>query len=249
MKKYLAYFDLLGFKDFIENNNIEEQKRGVNNIFRDIEAAMANDNYVDARHGVIADLSKYKIQVANFSDTFLLWTLDDSKESLDEILRVTYDFNWRTTVYNFPARGCMIYGDFFASSFQNENKEGGSYSSRSIFGSGLIDAYLKAESTQWSGAFIDESVIKKIESLGLDHSEYLTKYAKKYHVPLNNGETMLSYAFRLSSGELDESSFKNKSETIKFSFSSYNKTIEHKSVQIKLLNTIEFLKSELGSHR
>ena len=37
MKIFIAYFDFLGFKQFIKNNTLESQMNTVINIFRDIE--------------------------------------------------------------------------------------------------------------------------------------------------------------------------------------------------------------------
>jgi hypothetical protein len=41
MNRFIAYFDYLGFKKFIENNTLDYQKRIVVNNFRDIENALA----------------------------------------------------------------------------------------------------------------------------------------------------------------------------------------------------------------
>jgi hypothetical protein len=40
MKKFIAYFDYLGFKQFIDNNDLEYQRKIVGNNFRDIESAL-----------------------------------------------------------------------------------------------------------------------------------------------------------------------------------------------------------------
>lgn len=101
MKKFIAYFDYLGFKQFIENNDLQYQKRIMGNNFRDIESAITQGKSVEAPHGVIADLSNHKVNCINFSDTVVFWTNDDSIQSLSEILEVAYKFNWQATTFFF----------------------------------------------------------------------------------------------------------------------------------------------------
>lgn len=40
MKKFIAYFDYLGFKQFIDNNDLVYQRKIVGNNFPDIENAL-----------------------------------------------------------------------------------------------------------------------------------------------------------------------------------------------------------------
>ena len=89
MNRFIAYFDYLGFKKFIENNTLDYQKRIVVNNFRDIENALGKGKTKPAKYGVIADLSESKINCINFSDTVVFWTNDDSIDSLIEILGTT----------------------------------------------------------------------------------------------------------------------------------------------------------------
>ena len=94
MKKFIAYFDYLGFKQFIENNDLDYQKRIMENNFRDIENALGQGKLKQPTHGAIADLANSNINCINFSDTIVFWTNDDSESSLIEIIEVAYKFNW-----------------------------------------------------------------------------------------------------------------------------------------------------------
>ena len=103
MNCFIAYFDYLGFKEFIENNDLDYQKKIIGNNFRDLESALGQGKIKDVHHGVIADLSNSKINCINFSDTVVFWTNDDSNESLKELLDVSYKFNWQAVDFFFPS--------------------------------------------------------------------------------------------------------------------------------------------------
>ena len=245
MNTFIAYFDHLGFKDFIERNDFETQKNGVGNILRDIENAAADGRLKDAPYGVVADLSKITIRIINFSDTIIFWTQDDSVESLIEILKVTHRYNWGATGYFFPARGALAHGEIQPIDYSHKNDIGGAYYVNSIFGKGLIDVYQKAESMDWSGASIDSTVIKQIELLEIVPEEILKPFAKKYPVPYKDGSRKNEYAFKLVEEPINEEAFKNWSNGIRENFASYNKRVDSEGVQQKLKNTIEFLETAL----
>jgi len=248
--RYLAYFDLLGFKQFIENNTATEQMRGVDNIMIDIESAAAKNVTTPGRSGnVVADLTKFKVKTFLFSDTVIFWTEDDSLESLKEILEVAYNYNSRTTLQRFPARGALVCGHFREMFHDYQNKTGGAYVVSSVYGKALIDGYLLAESQDWSGAVIDQSVITKIQENGLNPIEFLSEHASLYDVPFKHEGGHELFAFKLSKdltqGSMNETAFKNNEDSIYQNFKNYNKTIDDPSVQRKIDNVLKYLRSFL----
>lgn len=246
MKKYIAYFDFLGFKEFIDNNDLENQKRSMGHIFREIEIALGQENVKEAPQGIIADLSKSKVNAINFSDTIVFFTNDDTKDSLIEILKVAFKFNWRTNGYVFPARGALVFGEIIYVPHSEKSEFNAVYNVNSVFGKGLVDAHIKAESQNWAGTVIDESFISQINELGLNHQDIIPKYAKKYKVPYKNiSFHEEEYVLNFIEGHMDKAAFKNYSKGIERNFSEYNKSINHPSVKNKLENTVEFLKSYL----
>jgi len=243
MKTYIAYFDHLGFKDFIERNDLETQKRGVVNILEVIERVAADGKLKNAPDGVVADLYNTTIFILNFSDTIVFWTQDDSKKSLLEILKVTFEYNWGATCYFFPARGALAYGEIQHLDYSYKNENGGAYYVNSIFGKGLVDVYQKSESTDWSGAIIDSSVIGKIIEMGLKPEILLNPFAKYYPVPYKDGSIIEEFAFKLVKEPINEEAFINWSKKIRDNFANYKKRVENESVQRKIQNTIDFLET------
>lgn len=243
--RFIAYFDYLGFKDFIEKNDPEYQKQIIGNNFRDIENALGLGKTKDgSRGGYIADISGSGINCINFSDTIIFWTNDDTDRSLHEILQVTHRFNWQAIDYFFPVRGCFLYGHLEYIEFRQDNEGGGVYNINSVYGKGLVAAHLKANQQDWAGTVIDNSIIDELNRRGLAPDEYLKDYAKKYKVPYKDqSDFPEEYVFSIIKGSLNAESLKNFTNGIIENFSAHNKSIDSASVKRKLENTIEFLKT------
>jgi hypothetical protein len=244
MERFIAYFDYLGFKDFIENNDLEKQRFIVGNNFRDMESALGRGKYKDVPRGVIADISESKINCINFSDTVVFFTNDTSDASLIELLEVSYQFNWQAIDYCFPVRGALVYGEMEYIDFKKSNNGGGVYNINSVFGKGLVKAHLKAESQNWAGTVLDESFISELSRRGLDLEEYLSPYAKKYKVPYkDNVEQEDEFVLNIIKGSLNDEGLKNYGNGIRDNFADYNKSVTDERVQQKIKNTLQFLQS------
>lgn len=247
MKTFIGYFDLLGFKEFVQKNEHTAQKQGMHNLFIEMGNALANGKVVkQSDGGYIPDLSDSKVRVLNFSDTIIFWTEDDSYSSLSEILKVIFLFNYTSTIHYFPARGTLIHGEIEHVYYDQENDKGGAYFINSVFGSGIVEAYQKAELLDWSGATIDSSTIDRIKFFEKEETQILSSYAKSYSVPYKNNKTINEYAFKLIQEPIDEKTYLNLEESIRNNFKNYNKSTENEAVQRKLKNTLEFLESSIN---
>lgn len=245
MKRFIAYFDYLGFKDFIENNDLDYQKRIMGNNFRDMESALSSGQTKSMPSGrFISDISDSKINCINFSDTIVFWTNDDSEESLQELLQVSHKFNWQAIDFFFPARGSVVYGELEYIDYKQHNDGGGIYNINSVYGKGLVKAHLKAEGQNWAGTVLDESLIDELTNRGLEPEKYLEKYAKKYKVPYKNGVDLPEeFVYRIITGSLNDEALKNYKRGIEENFGNHKKSLDNPGVQEKLANTIKFLES------
>lgn len=245
MNKFIAYFDFLGFKDFILNNDIEYQNQIMNNIYRDIESSLGNGKLIKSQKGLISDLSESRINCINFSDTIIFWTNDNTIESLKEITEVAYKFNWQAINFFFPVRGSLLYGEIIHADHRQYNVGGGKYNINSVFGRGIVEAHIKAESQDWAGSVIDQSVINYLIENNLEPTSFLSDYAKQYKIPYKTGIPIKNneFAFRLVKGNLNGVGHKNLKNSIKRNFADHKKDISEPSVKIKLENTLEYIKS------
>lgn len=144
-------------------------------------------------------------------------------------------------LYNFPIRGSIIKGDIRIVSGKQTNSKGGSYSVQCLYGKGLIKAHDKAEYQNWAGTVIDESIITDLEQNpnGIEFlSEFAIKYKVRYKTELGLDE---EYVLRVSKGITNELALKNTKENVEHVFALDNKSIEPKSVQLKIENTLKFI--------
>lgn len=244
MNKFIAYFDFLGFRSFIENNSLDEQIHILLANFISIESSLGKGKFNETSHGVVADLSDSRLNCLNFSDTIIFWTNDDSNESLNEILEVSYNFNWREIGYSFPVRGAIVFDEIYQFNHQTKNGIGGQYSINSVIGKGLIRAYTKANLQNWAGTVLDESFIEELIRRGYDLEKFLLPYAKKFRVPyIDEINLPEEYVLNLVKGSLNKTALDNFSIGIRENFAQYNKPVDNPSVQVKISNTLEFLES------
>lgn len=245
MKKFIAYFDYLGFKDFIEKNDLDFQIQIMNHNFRDIEDGIAKGKFRQGKNGgYVADLSKSTLNAINFSDTIVIWTNDDSLDSFVELIEAAFRFNHRSVNMTFPIRGMIVLDELESVAYSYTNDIGGTYNINSVFGKGLVKAHVQAEQQQWAGSVISEEVIDKFKSDGIDIDEVLKPFAQRYKVPYKPPFEIKyeEYALKLVTGINDEF-LKNVSKGIVDNFSQYNKDASHESTQEKLANTIAYLSS------
>jgi len=238
---YLAYFDFMGFKEFILNNDDDVLKRRMGHIFRDIEISLGQGKYQEPQRGVIlADISTSKLNCLNISDTVLFWTNECNYDSLRELMNVAYTFNWREVGYNFPLRGSVVKGKVHEVSGKNVNGEGGSYSIQCLFGVGLVNAHDLAESQEWAGTVIDNSIIEDLvkEEGGL---EFIENLALKYDVPFKKDVRKEHYAFRLKGGKRSDEALKNALKQVDYVFNLDNKPTDDYRVKLKIKNTKDFI--------
>jgi hypothetical protein len=240
MKRFIAYFDYLGYKEFLKGNSEKHIKERASHILRDIEMSLSqNKTKKVSENTLVANLGQTTINCLNISDTVIFWTPDDSIESCIELLSISYVFNWKQVLYNFPVKGCIIYDNFDFITGQQYNSKGAVYSPNLMYGKGLLNAHEKVEFLNWAGTVIDNSLTEKVFSEET-FQEFINKRAIKYKVPYK-GFYRNEYALRLVDGLLNDTAFENYKNAIIGVFEMDNKSVSP-SVEEKIKNTVDFLK-------
>jgi len=241
MKKFITYFDFLGFKNFILNNDSDYIKRRIGHILRDIEFAIGQGETTRTNYGVIANINNSKINCLNISDTVIFWTNDDSYDSFNELLKISFDFNYSVTCYNFPVRGAIVFDEIEIISGYQKTENGGIYNVNSVYGKGLVKAHLKAENLNLASCVIDNSVIEKIQEFG-NSKDIIGDFGIEYNVPYKNGD-ILNPEFVLKfyiGNSINEEAFTNRANGISGAFKGDNKGMNKRAEEM-LKNTIAFL--------
>lgn len=243
-KTFIAFFDLMGYSAFVENNEMTHVTYRVDHILRDIEFSLSLGKSNMPKGGIVtADRSQSRVNCLNISDSIIFWTNESTAAEFEEIIEVCYNLNWKMAKFNFPIRGALTYGDLGVKKWDDKNNTSHIYRGNVLYGKGLILAHQIAASMQWSGSMIDYSIFKSQIYAPEKMQQTVEKYAVKYRIPYKNGiKDIDEYAFMLSKPNFSEEALKNGIECIETVFSSDNKDATSKDVELKIKNTIEFFK-------
>lgn len=242
MQTYLAYFDILGFKQFIEEMPADHVNQYMHNLFRDSQSAVSGDNYIPGNPGqIVPDLAVSNIHCMHISDSIIFWTNDISDKSFQNIVTCSTFFLSRSLQATFAMRGCIAAGEITFDPFTIKNKQGFTFYNSSLYGTVLTDAYLKAEAQDWAGCFIDKTALEAAGSPALNTLIAENK-AILYSIPLKNGQYSDEYAIRTIHAEVNDVCFNNLSHTWELTFLRHNRdqTIDD-TARKKFNNTIAYL--------
>jgi hypothetical protein len=243
METFIAFFDILGFKEIVNNNNLAALKRQFENLLRDSQTALSSETYIQLDDStIVPDLKNQKVNCLHISDSIVFWTNSDSEEDFNDLVSVCYSFYWRTLKTTFPLRGCLTYGQIDFNPTTINNIENVNFYNYSLIGKGLVDAYIKAESIEFAGCLLDKLAIEKVSDKVINNLIYDQKICM-YKVPFKTGNSY-EHVFRPIKGNHNDVSFRNNANGIKRLFTSASKTEIDKmpySVKNKMNNTIDFI--------
>lgn len=244
MKTFIAFFDILGYKSLVENNEFEDVNRKISHLLRDIEFALSLRKAKRPERGIVtADRSESIVNCLNISDSILFWTPSVNQACFEQIVNVCYELNWKMTKFNLPIRGALTYGELGFVTWDDKNDNSTIYRGNILHGKGLIEAYQLANSMEWSGSLIDNSILNSTVCEEGEMIAFIEKYAVKYKIPYKNGfKDIEDYAFMITRPNFNEEAFRNGVELIRETFISDNKDFNSESARLKLENTINFYK-------
>lgn len=157
-KRFIAFLDIMGFKDRVARREHEE-------ILSELEEFQSKiSQYVSYQE-------KSEIQIALFSDSILIYSKDDSEDSLKSISQITkhvmmYAIQQQIPI---PLKGAIAAGMMTC----NQTKQ-------LYFGQALIDAYLLQESTKYYGIIAHHTAEKYIK-------DYKNDSFRDINAPLKSG--------------------------------------------------------------
>ncbi|MCK5138079.1 MAG: hypothetical protein KAR19_20005 [Bacteroidales bacterium] len=179
--KIVAFVDTLGFKQKISTLKHEDAKRVIKSFNSEIYQLWGRLNYNQ----------DYTIHGQTFSDSLIVYTDNESNESLRKVLNfLTELYKIAITKVDLPLRGGISIGDFDripATNFDNLQKE-------LVIGSAFIDAYFLESTNKIKG-----SKIIFRHNIHLTVEKKLKGFSSKKLLRLDNGE----YLYELIWGDIE----------------------------------------------
>jgi len=181
MKKFIAYFDILGYGERIKDKNIDEEhviQKDLRDDIREIIEKNANE--------------RIKFNTIPFSDTHIFYTDDVSEDAFEIIIKSSLIFMLLAAVRKhpyLPLRGVIHYGDFMAD-----------YANSIFIGKGLRESYIFEKDQEWAGCFVSDLCYEQVKNFKI-FKEFQEKLVLvKYYVPfkksMQKGRSYISEFFR-----------------------------------------------------
>lgn len=145
--RWLGYFDLLGTSKLIQSGKILD-------VFFAYQEALEKLKSWEKRHPDVSN--------AWFSDTFIIFSEDDSDLSFQAIDLISRWLMFSLLRRNIPVRGAIACGPFYADN-----------SNRIYLGQALLEAYEWGENQDWIGMLLCPSSVTRLAELNLPIKERL----------------------------------------------------------------------------
>ena len=178
-KRYVAFLDILGFKDFVLRHSIDEvyERLQILNALRPEEGEQEDD----------PDVEKY-LKFTIFSDSIFIFTKDDSFPNLRRFLSYVKKVMRLALRKEIPLKGAIAYGDIVVDDEVN------------LFcGQPIIDAYLLEEDLQYMGVVCHHTFEDAYFNLSDTQFKRLSNWLKEVKTPFKYGiRTHLNLDYRIS---------------------------------------------------
>lgn len=254
MKQFVAFLDILGFKDLVMNNDHDKLVQLFNNLFSlGIQIALANGAYKMIENNGVSittpDLEQLKVHSISISDTVIFWTDNDTMADFINLTGMVRNFLNHSLQIGFPMRGAIVLGEM--TYLKNDFISNKQISQQSIIGRSIVDAYIIEGSQEWAGCIVSQVAVNRyLEQYSyfsnrnikdLANLEYLIENGilARYNVPRKTGIIQEDYVINWPAASrtmFEEAIVRN-------SFSKHNKNVNDWNVELKIRNTIEFLKA------
>ena len=175
---WVAVFDILGFKRWADTESASI-------------SAMISQDSVEVALGHLkvhcAELSSGPLDYLWFSDTFVMYSRDDSASSYSVIQQAAKHFMEGCLYSSIPLRGALSCGSLIRSA-----------DNRVLMGKAFVDAHLYGEDQDWIGFVLTPAAIGKVRSYGLEpkHHDFVASEA----IPMRRYKTSNVLAYRFQNG-------------------------------------------------
>lgn len=237
-KTFVAFLDILGFKDLVKNNDTETLFSIYNKSIVSLNAFLKTEWNSKERPQHVADPI---IKTFIVSDSIIIYSEKNDIGSFLKIVAYIHSLISNLIIEGLPVRGALSFGDFIDFSSPGQNI---------LLGKSIVKSYELETRQQWAGCIIDDSCF---EHFGFDiNHDPIHPYLKewpfflKYNVPLKNGNgdsvTGSHFVINWPQWYLEEKGQFNylTPEFVGDAFAKHGKSISGNGIQQKIKNTVEF---------
>ena len=237
-KKFVAFLDILGFKQLVQNNKhaylIDTFKKFLFMNQYGLANGQVNQNTADQEELFNTGISN--VHLISISDSIILFTNDNSIDNFINIVNTTSTLLNIGIKEGLPLRGGISCGNFLAVSRKFTNQKF-VFSKQLMLGKALVEAYELESQQEWSGCIIQQSCIEQFSNIAEKAKlNFIIEHHKiiKYDVPLKKEKAKYYVVNWIKNNH----SIDNKN--ISSAFSKHNKNINSSSVECKIKHTIDF---------
>lgn len=156
-KKFLVFMDILGFKQIVENNETGKLLEIIRTFFQEFDSAVDKSRTYNSSSGKPDKICLHQLNFRLMSDSILIWTKKNTFSTFRNLLEATRELVAVGLENGFPLRGVLTYGDLIAS----KHIKCQFFSSDSIYGKALVEAYTLEKEMEWSGCIITPAAWEK----------------------------------------------------------------------------------------
>jgi hypothetical protein len=226
-KAVVAFMDILGFKEMIENNKLER----ISELY-DTKLTPNIESLKKVREINKGIINFPEINVLHVSDSIILWIPEISEYTIFYLINSV-----RELMVNFLRRGVPLRGGISMGELSVKRHS----DHVNVFGIALSQAYRIEKDQQWSGCTIDSQCIDYMNSMEESLLEVALeqKLIAKYKVPKKHGKVEDHFVINWSS---DASLINYHRGHFANVFKMHNKKIDVWDVKVKMDNTVAFHK-------
>jgi hypothetical protein len=228
-KRFVTFYDILGFGDLVKNKNIDS----VTNLYRElIETNISNLQDKEFKN---EKLNLKTLHYFIISDSILIYTDDDTYPSFRKLVYISLQLFSMALYKGFPLRGVITRGEV---SFINARNNDRSVNVNVILGEPIVRAYRLEKEYEWAGCVIDPGCVEELDKFMDGSCPLLTGHAVvHYMAPKKSGEVKSVPVLNWARKELPGGSAEAALEKI---FKMHGKRTNDWSVKTKIDNTASF---------
>lgn len=221
---FVALFDILGFGELVRKNELGRVAKTYSRAKKAFKDILSHINAMNK--GFKMDVT---VKYRNFSDTFLIYTSMTGEGAFPSLLAACDGLFIGAIENRLLIRGAVTCGELIVSAGVE-------------IGQPIVDAYKSEQNQDWSGCWITQRCISRI-----DIRDYLTdKSLVKYRIPLKDGKVKTYFAFNWVKSLTFKAMFENRRndftlEQIKDQIRFINDECSDWAIHRKLDNTNRFI--------